>query len=290
MGNGGNAAKPRLPYYNYLGVASILFLAILVIVYFVVRRPTVDLLWSDFLVFLPYLIVGGISFVLGFLDLFDKFADLGTQLPLSNRYGWSYLLLNTTVPMALLYGYLNYFPSLGVPKIGDQWLTSFVVALAFPLLIRSKFFSYTNSSGDKVSVGFDQLYDRLVEFFVREILRSTKAQEMRHDLVKKCAELFTDLKELEQEAYLLVLNHMDWQDDRKNKANDNIKKIIDSTDKDFMKKLKLADYILTTNGEDYLKRIMLDKAPADKVNITELVEKYKQTLGRTLPLILRGPL
>lgn len=283
--------RPKKSSYNWLGIASIIILVILLVVYFVVRRPTIALFGSDFLVFLPYLIVGGISFVFGFLDLFDKFPDFGVGLPLSNRVGWGYLFFNAVTPMILLYGYLNYFPSLGVPKIGDQWLTSFVVALAFPLLIRSKFFSYTNSTGDKVSVGFDQLYDRLVEFFVREIFRSTKAQEKRHDLIKKCSELFTDSKELGWEAYTLVLNHTDWQDDRKNKENDAIKKIIDSQVEDSFKKLELANYILLNNGEDYLQAIILEKASTDTTKqqkITELVQDYKKTLGRSLSLVLSG--
>jgi hypothetical protein len=176
---------------NFLGFLAITACILSIIVYFMIRRPTTATLWNDIEAILPYLIAGGISFILGFLDLYEKFSDFGPNLPVTNKYGWIHLLFNTFTPMLLLYAYLFYFPTLGFPKIGDVWMSAFVVSLAFPLLIRSKFFSYTNSVGENVSVGFDQLYDRLVEFLTREILRSSKALEMRRNLVKRCTGLFT---------------------------------------------------------------------------------------------------
>jgi hypothetical protein len=222
------------------------------------------------------------------LDLYEKFLDFGVGLPLTNKYGHAYLLFNTLTPMVLLYGYEHYFTTIGVPDIGDEWLTAFVVALAFPLLIRSKFFTYTNASGDTVSVGFDQLYDRLIGFFVREIQRSSKVFEKRHSLITKCVEVFTALADLQNEAFILVLNHTEWSEDRKNKEQEKINKGLTSASGDPQKKLFIASYILSTNGEDYLEKIMLNKVPKpeDKTEIKTMVKDYKASLGRSFRLVL----
>lgn len=289
--NNGKPPSSANPYH-LVGIAIVIIcVALAVAYYFISRAPlTGDKLWSDFLLVLPYGIVGSISFVFAFLDLYEKFPDFGVGLPLTSKFGWAHLLFNTVTPMVLLYGYLNYFPSIGIPKIGapdDIWLPSFVVALAFPLLIRSKFFTYTNASGDNVSVGFDQLYDRLVEFFVRNMLFSTKAQEKRRDLVQKCSDVYKNLLDLKKEAYLLILNHTDWNEDRKNKEREKIDKYISDNAKDqVLAKYHIASYILQTNGEDYLRDIMVQKDPNEKGTIEELVNNYKASLGRSLTFAL----
>ncbi len=261
------SSKPK-KYINWWGIASVIVFAVLLISYFLVRLPTAtaevpfaQVFWSDFLTLLPYLIVGVFSFVFGFLDLSDKFPDLGVKLPLSNKYGWGYLIFNTFVPIVLLYAYLDYLPTLGVPKIGDVWITSFVVALAFPMLIRSKFFSYTNSSGDNVSVGFDQIYDRLTEAFVEKISRSSRAPQQRCVLLKRAAGLFSKAEDLKKEADMLTRTRPDWNKERREKENESINKIMSSSDPDENKKLDLANYILTTGGEEYFQEMIL-RSPA----------------------------
>jgi hypothetical protein len=285
-------------FAKLLGIA--VFLIVLFLIYYFLRDPpptTKEILWADFLLFLPYLIVGGISLVFAFLDLYEKFKDFGATLPLTNKYGWAYMIFNSIVPMLLLYGYFNYFPSIGIPKIGapdDVWLPSFVVALAFPLLIRSKFFTYTNASGDNVSVGFDQLYDRLVDFFVTEIQRSSKIFEKRYLVIKECAELFS-LQELKNHAFFVVLNHEEWNEDRKTKEKEKYNKAESSVSDAEQKELALASYILSTNGEDYLRGIMLKKADeetdaaarkAKEDKIEKAVKDYQIQLGRSAKLVL----
>ena len=276
------SSKPK-KYINWWGIASVITIAVLIILYLLIRGPTstaevpfAQVFWSDFLTLLPYLIVGVFSFVFGFLDLSDKFPDFGVKLPLSNKYGWGYLIFNTFVPIVLLYAYLDYLPTLGVPKIGDVWITSFVVALAFPMLIRSKFFSYTNSSGDNVSVGFDQIYDRLTEAFVEKISRSSRAPQQRCVLLKRSAALFNKAEDLKKEVDLLIRSRADWNKERRDKENETINKIMSSSDADESKRLDLANYILKTGGEEYFQEMIL-KLPApttekDKIifNLNEL--------------------
>lgn len=274
--------------YNWIGIITVAVCVALLLLYLAIRaqeaNPT-DQIKTDILNFLPYLFAGGISSVFAILDLYDKFPDFGLGLPLSNKYGLGYLLFSTITPMLLLYGYLNYFvPTLSFPKIGDEWTTAFVVALAFPLLIRSKFFSYTNSTGDNVAVGFDQLYDRLVGFFVREILVSSKSQEKREDLVTKCSQIFT-LPELQNEAAKLILNHTDWKEDRQNREREKINAISSSQDTPEVKELRISGYILMTNGEDYLSYIMLKKAPTEEQEIKRVVDTYKAITGKSLKLM-----
>jgi hypothetical protein len=261
--------------YNWLGIASLVTLIVIFLIYLGIRKLDLTLIWSDFLAFLPYLFVGGISFTVGVLDLADKFPDFGLKLPLTNRVGWGYLVFTAIIPVFLYYGFLNYFPTIGIPKIGDVWLTAFVVALGFPMLIRSKFFSYTNASGDTVSVGFDQLYSRLTKLFVKEIDLSSQVSAKRTDLLNKFLEIFTTDQELKDEATAASCRP-DWDAEEKKAQDDKLAGILALTDAG-KKKMEIANYILRAGGADYMKTRMLAKDSSKANEIANTVKLFKNS-------------
>jgi hypothetical protein len=251
------------PKYNWLGIVSLAVILALLFIYLGVRSFNTSLISTDLVATLPYTIVALFSFVFCFLDLADNFADFGIKVPLANKYGWGYLAFSTVIPMILLYAYLNYLPTLGVPKIGDVWITSFVVALSFPLLIRSKFFSYTNAAGDNVSVGFDQIYDRLVAFFVRQIKISSKVKERRSALLDKWESLFSNHDDLLTEGQR-AHEECNWSTEQKIKEDKIIGDILNTQNSVKKQASDLAMYILQNNGFDYLQYRMQIKASTEE--------------------------
>lgn len=259
-------------------------IALIALYYVFLRQPMPEIMWSDFISILPYLIVASISSVFALLDLYERFPDFGVGLPLKTSAGWLYLFVNAAIATIVLFGYLKY-----LPVIGDVWTTSVTIAFTYPMLIRSKFFTITAASGEKISAGPEMLFDRVQTFLVNETLSSTGVLETRRSLIKACSETF-GLATLTKEAILLIENRTDWDQEKRDKEKEKIKNIESSNLKNEEKEYQIAKYILLNGGEDYLREMTREITDVEKKKkIERVAEKFTLTRKLTTKMFLQRP-
>ncbi len=241
----------------------------LIFLYYFFYNPTTESFKADIIAFLPYLLAGGISALFALLDLYERFPDFGIGLPLATPAGWLYLFVNGLIASIVLLAYIRY-----LPIIGDIWTTSVTIAFTYPLLIRSKFFTITKSSGEKISAGPELLFDRIQIFLGNSILSSTGVLDRRRNLIKMGSRLF-DFAKLKEEACLLIENRTDWSEEQRSKERENICNIENKNGlSDDEKEFLLAKFILLNGGESYLLAMTRELTKDEQQLMLDAIQEY----------------